>query len=128
MVLPHCLVVGRGRAYGLQIVSHLKTHLNVTGLAVIFPFSASALAAALRTLHPPARVVTIGGAYTDEETAQARGVWEAYRQEVEERPEEYGDDEKGAITAFVRVKGVKEGGAVAVAQLIKTEVEKSFRR
>ncbi|KAL8279591.1 hypothetical protein RQP46_007904 [Phenoliferia psychrophenolica] len=114
MPLPPTLVVGRGRAYGLQIISHLSSHLSITGLSVIFPFSPSHLALALRTLHPPARVITIGGAYSDDEADQARGVWEEYRKEVEEKPEEYGEEDKGVKTCFVRVKGVKEGGAAAI--------------
>ena len=128
MPLPRALVVGRGRAYGLEIISHLHSHLTVTGLAVIFPYSSSLLAASLRTLHPPARVVTIGGAYTDAEAELARRVWIEYRTEVESRPEEYGEGEKGVRTAFVRVEGVREGGAAAVADFIKGEVEKTFGR
>ncbi|KAK4700487.1 hypothetical protein P7C70_g5759, partial [Phenoliferia sp. Uapishka_3] len=127
MALPRALIVGRGRSYGLQVVSHLTPFLNPVGISVLWPFSTSTLALALRTLHPPARVLAMGGAYSAEEAAEAKTVFEEYRKEVEEKIDEYGEGEAGQKTAFVKVHGVTEGGPPAVAAFIKAEMEKEFK-
>jgi len=104
--LPRTLQIGLRRAGGLSMLPAMSAHMLVVGLigGQPSPFPAQdVLAPALWAFHPPVQVLTFGGAYTDEDAEAAKSVWEAYRAEVDGRPEDYGEEEGEAKVGFVRV-------------------------
>lgn len=101
--LPRTLVLGAHRAGGLKLLPLLSPRLDIVGISGK-PSTPSHLATILRSFHPPIQLITLGGAFTDEESESAKSVWEEYRREVEAKKEEYGE-ENGAVTALVRTRG-----------------------
>lgn len=99
--LPRALVIGRHRKGGITMMSRLVEQIQVVGITdALLPFDAKLLATMLRTFHPPIELVSLGGAFEQEDASQARRVWEEYREEVECSPEVYGEVGKGK-TGFV---------------------------
>jgi hypothetical protein len=133
--LPRTLVLGAHRSGGLKLIPLLSPYLNIVGISdFIKPFSPSSLSLLLRAFHPPIQFLTLGGAFSDEDAASARKVWEEYRRDVEAKKEEFGE-ENGARIACVRTKGEEitavkkeEGveGYEAVGRAILRNLEKEF--
>ncbi|GAA5915147.1 hypothetical protein JCM8208_002150 [Rhodotorula glutinis] len=120
MPLPRALVLGAHRHGGLLLVPQLSSRVEVVGLSdAIHPFDPRALACTLRAFHPPVQVLSLGGAFSDDDAARAREVWDEYRREVEREKGRYGE-ESGAGTACVRTTG---GDITAVKAASGGEVE-----
>lgn len=100
--LPRALLLGAHRKGAIKMAGLLAPQMTIVGVSdALRPIDPAVLGFLLRSFHPPIQLLSLGGAYKDDDASVAESVWREYRTEVESHAEDYGE-ESGAKVGFLR--------------------------